>query len=396
MENDQFGGATKTSWLERNAWWAQRKSPAVGQAMGKKRVSILSLHEHQRSRFFCQVPPPCVISPFPLARKINTYILSGQTANSILFPLQTLKQPPVMGKRKRGEDAPSSQAEASSNGIKNYHAATNPVPVHIQIITGSYDKVLHGCVATVSHDLSNGENVSLSVDFRDNFLFNAHTSAIRCLAISPVSGDARAPVLTLASGGSDERINLYQLSASVAPRSSSSKAPVELPGEAREVRDPRNKELGSLLHHASSITALCFPTRSKLLSGANDNTIAVSRARDWTVLSTFKAPIPKAVGRPSGDTAPLGGTPAGISDFAVHPSMKLMVSVGKGEKCMRLWNLVTGKKAGALSFGRETLRAVGEGKWGSGEARRVTWNSSGDEFAIAFEHGVVIYGMVSS
>ena len=301
-----------------------------------------------------------------------------------------------MGKRKRGEGTPSAQSQtpAASNGIHDCRAGSHNVPLHIQIITGSYDKVLHGCIATVSHDLSDGEDASLRVDFKDNFLFNAHTSAVRCLAISPPSGDARAPILTLASGGSDERINLYHLAASVTPQSKSVKPSVELPGEVREVRDPRNKELGSLLHHGSSITALYFPTRSKLLSGANDNTIAVSRARDWTVLSTFKAPMPKTVGRPSGDTAPLGGGPAGITDFAVHPSKKLMISVGKGEKCMRLWNLVTGKKAGALSFGRETLRAVGEGKWGSGEGKRVTWSSSGNEFAVAFEYGVVIYGMV--
>ena len=138
-----------------------------------------------------------------------------------------------------------------------------------------------------------------------------------------------------------------------------------------------NRELGSLVHHSSSITALYFPTRAKLLSAAEDNTIAVSRTRDWTVLSTIKAPIPKPIGRPSGDTAGPGEVPAGVNDFAVHPSMKLMVSVGKGERCMRLWNLVTGKKAGVLAFEKDMLQQVGEGKFGSGEGRRHSVGSEG-------------------
>jgi protein MAK11 len=75
--------------------------------------------------------------------------------------------------------------------------------------------------------------------------------------------------------------------------------------------------------------------------------------------------------------------------------MKLMLSVGKGEKCMRLWNLVTGKKAGVLNFGREILVSVKEGKWSSGEGRRLAWNAAGEEFAVAFEWGAVVFGVVS-
>jgi len=71
-----------------------------------------------------------------------------------------------------------------------------------------------------------------------------------------------------------------------------------------------------------------------------------------------------------------------------------MVSVGKGEKCMRLWNLVTGKKAGVLNFERNLLQGVGEGRWTSGEGRRVEWDSVGEEFVVSFERGCVVFGMV--
>ncbi len=143
------------------------------------------------------------------------------------------------------------------------------------------------------------------------------------------------------------------------------------------------------------MTALWFAGKGKLLSAAEDSTVAVTRTRDWSLLSTIKCPIPKALGRPSGDTAPLGGAPSGINDFAVHPSMKLMITVGKGEKSMRLWNLVTGKKAGVLNFERRILNEVGEGKFSSGEGRKVAWGSTdeGEEFMVGFEKGCLVYGM---
>ena len=261
--------------------------------------------------------------------------------------------------------------------------------ITIQIIAGSYDRILHGITATISP--------SSDVQFADTFLFNAHASAIRCLALSPPSAPVakQTQKIILASGSTDERINLYHISAHTPSKIT---IPVIPSLTSRAVfENPQNKELGSLLHHSSSITALYFPNRSKLLSSAEDSTIAVTRTRDWSLLSTIKAPIPKAVGRPSGDTAPVGGTPSGVNDFAVHHSMKLMISVGKGEKCMRLWNLVTGKRAGVLNFDRGILMEVGEGKHSSGEGRKVAWGSTddGEEFCVGFERGILVFGMDS-
>lgn len=279
--------------------------------------------------------------------------------------------------------------------------ATN-APVAIQIITGSYERVLHGITATITSsseapDVETSDPSSAAVQFADTFLFQAHASAVRCLALSPVpSPDPSQPQkVILASGGTDERINLYNLSASPPVANDKFPAVPTLAG-SKILENPKNRELGSLLHHSSSISALYFPTRSKLLAAAEDNTISVTRTRDWTMVSTVKAPNPKALGRPSGDTAPPGAAPSGINDFAVHPSMKLMLSVGKGEKTMRLWNLVTGRKAGVLSFGREILQSVKEGRWSSGEGRRIVWNSEGEEFAVAFERGAVVFGTVKA
>ncbi|KAJ8066470.1 hypothetical protein OCU04_005530 [Sclerotinia nivalis] len=296
-----------------------------------------------------------------------------------------------MAKRKRNTAAESVPAvPASSVPTKKLKQSATPrsKPTTIQIITGSYDRVLHGITTTIrSED---------DVQFADTFLFNAHTSAIRTLALSPPSAPVpkQSQKIILATGSTDERINLYHISAHP-PSKISIPAIPSLTAKA-VVENPQNRELGSLLHHASSITALYFPTRSKLMSSAEDSTIAVTRTRDWSLLSTIKAPIPKAVGRPSGDTAPLGGQPSGVNDFAVHPSMKLMLSVGKGEKSMRLWNLVTGKKAGVLNFERDMLGEVGEGRFSSGEGRRVVWGNTkegGEEFCVGFEKGILAFGM---
>ena len=269
-----------------------------------------------------------------------------------------------MAKRKREANTTTASKPPSKNGDDtsvskitktNGHIDVKTVEPVIQIITGSYERVLHGITATIS-GLSQSKP---SVKFADSFLFNAHASAIRCLSLSPLPepGADESQGVYLATGGSDEKVNVYSLSAS--PVIEDGKFPA-MPsvGNKPISENPQNRELGTLLHHSSNITALHFPTRSKLLSASEDNTIAVTRLRDLTVVSTVKAPHPKVQGQPSGDTAPPGATPAGVNDFAVHPSLKLMVSVGRGERCMRLWNLVTGKKAGVLNFSRDILQSV--------------------------------------
>ncbi|RHZ58840.1 putative 60S ribosome biogenesis protein Mak11 [Aspergillus thermomutatus] len=315
-----------------------------------------------------------------------------------------------MAKRKREQSSKDTQTSPKAAKVvkpstaQNVFSADAASPaVTLQIVTGSYERVLHGFTAAISpvcfksadsHEAETDKNL---VQFVDTFLFEAHASAIRCLALSPVpkKDSTEPPKVILASGGTDERINLYSLSA--APPAVTEHYPTvpTLAGN-KVLENPKNRELGSLLHHSAYISALHFPSRSKLLAAAEDNTISVTKTRDWTVVSTIKAPRPKVQGRPSGDTAPPGGAPSGVNDFAVHPSMKLMLSVGRGEKCMRLWNLVTGKKAGVLNFSKEILQSVKEGRWSTGEGRKIEWNPKGEEFAVAFEWGAVVFGIDST
>ncbi|KAK7750994.1 Protein mak11 [Diatrype stigma] len=362
-----------------------------------------------------------------------------------------------MGKRKRAADVPNGAAAPKSTSTKKARASEEPrnneriAPsvVTVQIVTGSYDRILHGITATLSlpsGSRRDGSGTNGKVEFADTFLFNAHTSAIRCLALSPPSAPepGRAQKVMLASGSNDERINVYNISAHPPkrqqPQQEDDDGEPEGEGEGdqgkqgrnknkkeksgnsgssmnellstiaprRILEDPRNRELGTLLHHSASVTRLAFPTRAKLLSASEDATVGVTRTRDWSLLSAIKAPAPAAAlqGRPSGDTAALGAAPRGVVDFAVHPSMKLMLTVGRGERCMRLWNLMTARKAGVLNFGREALSQVGEGRHHGallgGEGRRVVWGAGEgegdgeDEFCVAFDRDLLVYGMDST
>ncbi|KAK3400989.1 WD40-repeat-containing domain protein [Sordaria brevicollis] len=307
--------------------------------------------------------------------------------------------------------APTKAARASSSS--NTSAAPFKVdstsPITIQVVAGSYDRVLHGITAsitptttTTSPSKNNKKKAaetktSFKVSFADTFLFNAHASAIRCLALSPPSAPTPGQKkggqkVLLATGATDERINIYNISAH--PPSAKAADDQKLLNSITPrpvLENPKNRELGTLLHHSSNITRLVFPNRSKLLSASEDSTVAVTRVRDWALLHTFKCPIPKAQGRPSGDTAALGAVPAGVNDFAVHPSNKIMISVSKGERSMRLWNLETGKKSRVLNFPKEVLMEIGEGKHSTGEARRIVWGE--DEFAVAFDRDVLVFGM---
>ncbi|KAL9941756.1 p21-activated protein kinase-interacting protein 1-like protein [Verticillium nonalfalfae] len=309
-----------------------------------------------------------------------------------------------MAKRKISEVAAASVRASETKPTKKTKPAIPPKPqmqpkraiadeeFFLQIVTGSYDRVLHGLIATVKPQ---GQ-----ASFVDTFLFTAHPSAIRCVALSapsaPIPGQEQK--VLLASGSTDPKINIYNISAHPPKRRDGD----EMASAALRpiLENSKNRELGAYNPHDSTVTKLVFPTRSKLISASEDSTIAVAKTRNWEPMSTIKAPIPKAQGRPSGDTAPLGGTPAGVNDFAVHPSMKLLISVSKGERCMRLWNLLTGKKAAVLNFSRSLLQDVGEGRHSSGEGRKVVWGAAVggqdcEEFAVGFDRNIAVFGMDS-
>jgi protein MAK11 len=140
-------------------------------------------------------------------------------------------------------------------------------------------------------------------------MFSAHTGAIKCLAAND---------RYLVSGGSDEVIKcLFTLMNH---------------SESRIYDLKKRKDLGSLVQHNGAITALQFYARTHLLSASEDGTICIWRTRDWECMATMK------------------GHKGRVNGLCVHPSGKIAISVGK-DKALRLWNLMTGRKASANKLG---------------------------------------------
>lgn len=201
---------------------------------------------------------------------------------------------------------------------KNQSVSFSNAPT-FRVITGSYEHNL----LCVSLALVKGSEV-----FNPVFHFTPHSQSIRCLASTK---------RYLVSGSNDEHIRIYDLQ--------------------------KRKELGTLLHHSGSITCLSFFASKWLLSGAGDGKLCLWRVKDWEVLSEMK------------------GHKGEINDVSIHPTGKIALSVGS-DRTIRLWNLMTGKKASILKVKREPLK--------------VQWTPDGTHFVVAFDRSVAIYSAESS
>jgi len=144
------------------------------------------------------------------------------------------------------------------------------------------------------------------------------------------------------SGSNDEHIRIYDLQ--------------------------KRKELGTLLAHQGSITALKFSrgenksSNKWLLSASDDHKIIIWRVKDWENFGTLKGHI----GR--------------INDIAIHPSNRIAVSVSD-DHSIRLWNLMTVKKAAVLK-----LRNYNQ------NGQFVRWlGAEGQHFAVALMTKVLVY-----
>ncbi|KAF9385648.1 p21-activated protein kinase-interacting protein 1-like protein [Podila verticillata] len=190
-----------------------------------------------------------------------------------------------------------------------------------RVVAGTYENVLYGVDAYWNEDMS--------LRLSPIFAFSAHIGCIKSLAIGGQF---------LASGSTDEKIQLYDLK--------------------------RRKELGALLQHQGTITALTFHNKTHMLSGSDDGKICVWRSKDWECLKIMK------------------GNQNTIHSIAIHPSGKIALSVA-ADHSVRLWNLLLGKQASMTRLPQ-------------GAGLKVMWNPSGTGYSIMFDQEIGIFDMATA
>lgn len=140
--------------------------------------------------------------------------------------------------------------------------------------------------------------------FQLGYAFSAHDGSVRCMAMGGRHND------TLVTGGSDEMIRVFSLQA--------------------------GRQVGTLLHHNATVTALAFAGHTHLLSGAQDGELCFWRAHDWTLVLSMK------------------GHKGSVDTVSVHPSGRVALTVDS-TKTLRLWDLTKGRPAFATQLGYESL-----------------------------------------
>ncbi|CAG8534911.1 9647_t:CDS:2 [Cetraspora pellucida] len=194
------------------------------------------------------------------------------------------------------------------------------------IVVGSYERILYGINGRwVKSDQNNFDKCKPSLHFDPTFIFPAHIGCIKAVAVGS---------RYLASGSTDEVIKLYDIK--------------------------KRKELGSLLQHEGSITTIQFYNKTHMISGSEDGTLCIWRTKDWECLKVLK------------------GHKGRVNSVDIHPSGKIALSVSS-DKTVRLWNFLTGRKAGVNKLGRE--------------GEMVLWNPTGDHYAILMGQEINIYNI---
>lgn len=213
-------------------------------------------------------------------------------------------------------------------------------PIQFRIFVGSYEHNLL-CLSVILDPSNNKEPV-----FQPIFHFQAHALSIKSMDLAK---------RYLVTGSNDEHIRIYDLQ--------------------------KRKELGTLLSHTGTITSLKFSTEVDtnkqekeiesttksgkwLLSGSEDGKIIIWRTKDWETFGILKGHTDK------------------INDLSIHPSGRVAILVSQ-DKTIRLWNLMTAKKAAILKIkGRDHLGQSGD---------FVRWSPKGNYFLVGMLNQILIY-----
>ncbi|WFD00099.1 Protein mak11 [Malassezia yamatoensis] len=192
----------------------------------------------------------------------------------------------------------------------------------MRIVVGSYERFLYGLAAFMRVT----QEGSYECVIEPQFVFPAHVASIRAVACA---GDGAK---WLCTGGTDETIKVWDLR--------------------------RKKEVGALIGHEGTITTLCFPSRTIMMSAGEDGVINLYRVRDWSLLRTLR------------------GHTGRINSASVHPSGRIALSLG-ADRTIRMWDLMRGVGASSVKIGVA--------------ADRIEWDTQGKRFAVMAGSQVMLF-----
>jgi len=215
--------------------------------------------------------------------------------------------------------APLSPPSGKANSKKQREAATSIDPMtnerRCRIVVSSHEGLL--CGWELSPDTWDGDLM---------FRFAPMAESLKSLSFSQ-SGAGNL----LVAGGSSENMAVYNV---------------------------KNKhQVGLLMQHTGAVTCSQFFGGSHMLSGSDDNAVAVWRAKDWACIHL------------------LGGHKGPIHDIAIHPTGKLALSTSR-DRTVRMWNLVKGRCA--------FIRRL------DAEATSVAWAPSGSRYLLVLGSAVAV------
>ena len=193
-----------------------------------------------------------------------------------------------------------------------------------EILLGTYEAFLMGYQVKPLEYM--GKELSAKKELRTSFANHAHSASVRSI----VAGDKY-----LVSAGGDENVKIFNL---------------------------RNRtEHGALTHSDGVINCMLFYDKRHLITASEDGKICVLKTSSgWNVEIT------------------LSKHKAGVTDLALHPSGKLMLSIGKDAKLIT-WNLIKGRSAYVTNLHEN--------------ADFVRWSPSGNYYVVGFFKRLDVYSV---
>lgn len=122
-------------------------------------------------------------------------------------------------------------------------------------------------------------------------------------------------------------------------------------------------DVGTIMEHEGNINCLKFFENSHMFSCSGDGKICVWDAFKFNCLKALK------------------GHKSDVIDIDVHPSGKILLSIGK-DKTLRTWNLIKARCAFVTNL--------------KSPANNVQWSPSGNLFAVCYDNHIDIYSLTTN